>query len=258
MNERDAGGGLRDADRLERGEGTGERRDDADRERVPVAAAATDANATGGSTPSHDVEEHAGQEMSRREAMGMLAMLPLGLALPWGSGPTGAGAVIAAPPAASRIPHPAPPRFFTPHEFDTVRVLVDLIIPRDERSGSATDAGVPEFIDFMMTDRPNMQTEVRGGLAWMDAECMRRCGKTFVDCTDAERRALLDDIAWPKKARPEMSQGVAFFNRIRDLTASGFWSSKMGVEDLQYRGNTYVREWTGCPPEALEKLGVHY
>jgi len=188
----------------------------------------------------------------------MLAVLPLGLALPWGSGPAEAGAAIPVPPTASRIPHSASPKFFTPHEYDTVRVLVDLIIPRDERSGSATDAGVPEFIDFMMTDRPNQQTEIRGGLAWMDAECMRRFGKTFVDCADAERRALLDDIAWPKRARPEMSQGVAFFNRFRDLTASGFWSSKMGVEDLQYRGNTYVREWSGCPPEALAKLGVHY
>jgi hypothetical protein len=135
---------------------------------------------------------------------------------------------------------------------------VDLIIPRDERSGSATDAGVPAFIDFMLIDRPNMQTVIRGGLTWTDAECERRFGKTFVACTDAQRRELLDDIAWPKRARREMSQGVAFFNRFRDLTASGFWSSKMGVEDQRYIGNTYVREWTGCPDAALEKLGVSY
>jgi hypothetical protein len=77
-----------------------------------------------------------------------------------------------------------------------------------------------------------------------------------VDCTAPERAAVLDDIAWPARARPEMSQGVAFFNNFRDLTASGFWSSEMGVKDLEYRGNTVVRRWNGCPDAALVKLGV--
>jgi hypothetical protein len=185
----------------------------------------------------------------------MLAVLPFGFAVPWISGP--ATIPLATTPA-SPASHPAPPGFFTPHEYETVRVLVDLIIPRDERSGSATDAGVPAFMDFMMIDRPDNQTRIRGGLAWMDAECERRFGKTFVACSDPERTALLDDIAWPERAKPGMSQGVAFFNRFRDLTASGFFSSKMGVDDLRYEGNTYVREWTGCPTAALEKLGVHY
>jgi len=139
-----------------------------------------------------------------------------------------------------------------------VRVLVDLIIPRDERSGSATEAGVPEFMDFMMTDRPDGQTPMRGGLAWLDNESLERNSKTFLEATEQQRTAILDDIAWPKKAKPEMSQGVAFFNMFRDLTASGFWSSKIGVADLDYRGNTFVADWTGCPPEALQKLGVQY
>src|SRR5213593_368537 len=150
------------------------------------------------------------------------------------------------------------PTFFTPHEWETVRVLVDLIIPRDERSGSATDAGVPEFMDFMMNDRPDGQVPMRGGLAWLDNECYERFGKTFVAATPNEQTAVLDDIAWPKKAKPDMSQGVAFFNMFRDMTASGFWSSKIGVADLDYRGNTFVQEWAGCPPEALQKLGVQY
>ena len=127
--------------------------------------------------------------------------------------------------------------------------------PKDERSGSATDAGVPEFMDFVMTDRPEGQDAVRGGLAWLDTECRRRFAKTFVACAAAERTAVLDDIAWPDRAKPELSHGVAFFNRFRDLTASGFWSSKMGVEDLQYIGNVAVTDWQGCPPAALEKLG---
>ncbi|HXF94955.1 MAG TPA: gluconate 2-dehydrogenase subunit 3 family protein [Gemmatimonadales bacterium] len=150
------------------------------------------------------------------------------------------------------------PKFFTLHEWETVRVLVDLVIPPDERSGGATEAGVPEFMDFMMQDRPSLQTPMRGGLAWLDTECRERFGKTFVECGDRERRAVLDDIAWPRRARPELSHGVAFFNGFRDLTASGFWSSRMGIEDLQYLGNRFVPEWRGCPPEALRKLGVSY
>jgi len=150
------------------------------------------------------------------------------------------------------------PKHFTPHEWDTVRLLVDLIIPRDERSGSATDAGVPEFMDFMLGDDPDLETPVRGGLAWLDHACDDRYGKTFVTASDGERTALLDDIAWPKKAKPEHSAGVAFFNSFRDLTASGFFSSKLGVQDLRYIGNTFVAEWKGCPPEALAKLNVSY
>ncbi len=137
-----------------------------------------------------------------------------------------------------------------------VRVLVDLIIPKDERSGSATDAGVPQFMDFMMNDQPPRQTAMRGGLAWIDLECQDRFDKRFLECTAAERAAVLDDIAWPAKARPEFAQGVAFFNSFRDLTASGFWSSKMGVQDLKYMGNVMVPEWKGCPDEALKKLGL--
>jgi len=148
--------------------------------------------------------------------------------------------------------------FFTPHELATVSILVDTIIPADERSGSATDAGVPEFMDYILTVQHGRQTAMRGGLAWIDRECLERFGHTFVDCSAAERTALLDAIAWPKKADPELSQGVAFFNSFRDLTAAGFFSSKIGVEDVQYLGNQYVVEWKGCPEEQLRKLGVDH
>ncbi len=148
------------------------------------------------------------------------------------------------------------PKFFTAHEYATVRVLVDLIIPKDERSGSATDAGVPEWMDFMMVDQPGRQTAMRGGLAWIDAECLHRHDKNFLGCTPAERNGLLDDISWPQKAKREYSHGVAFFNSFRDLTASGFWTTKMGMDDLQYMGNTFVPEWKGCSDEAMKKLGV--
>ena len=150
------------------------------------------------------------------------------------------------------------PKFFSPHEHQTVRLLVDLIIPRDERSGSATEAGVPEFMDFIVADQPSRQTAMRGGLAWLDVECQKRFDKTFLDCAAAERTAVLDDIAWPQRVKPELAHGAAFFSSFRDLTATGFWTTKMGIEDLQYLGNKYVAEWKGCPDEALKQLGVRY
>ncbi len=152
------------------------------------------------------------------------------------------------------------PSFFTAHEFEAVRLLADLILPSDERSGSATDAGVPEFIDFVLAEGTdeNRRIAVRGGLAWMDIECRERFAKRFIECADEQRAQLLDQIAWPRMAPAELAHGVRFFNTFRNLVASGFWSSKIGVEDLRYMGNTSVLEWTGCPAEQLRKLGVRY
>ena len=150
------------------------------------------------------------------------------------------------------------PLFFNASEWKTVRVLSDLVIPRDERSGSATDAGVPEFMDFILREFDSMQPWMRAGLAWMDAESERRYSKAFAAASATEQKAMLDDIAWPRKARDEMKDGVSFFSRFRDLTSSGFWSSQIGVRDLRYVGNTAQASWPGCPPAALRKLGVSY
>ncbi|MGH9372448.1 MAG: gluconate 2-dehydrogenase subunit 3 family protein [Vicinamibacterales bacterium] len=162
----------------------------------------------------------------------------------------------AAQTAAKKTAAPFRPKFFTRHEYATVNVLVDIIIPKDDRSGSATQAGVPAFMDFMMGDQPARQVAMRGGLAWLDRECVSRHGKTFLASTSAERAAVLDAIAWPEKAKPELSHGVAFFNSFRDLTASGFFTSKIGMADLQYMGNRFAPDWSGCPDEVMKKLGV--
>jgi len=151
---------------------------------------------------------------------------------------------------------PAEPRFFTAHEYATVRKLADMILPADDRSGSASEAGVPEFIDFMMIDRPDGQLPMRGGLAWMDLEATERFGERLIHCTEAECEELLDDLAWPERAPEALSHGVAFFSAFRDLTATGFWTSKMGIEDLEYMGNRYRNSWNGCPPEQLRRLGL--
>jgi len=198
-------------------------------------------------------------EISRRDALQLLAALPFAAILNW---PTAEQLRVrrfvdaALKSAAEGVAYA--PRFFTPAEFRTARILADLIIPRDERSGNASDAGVPEFMDFMMIDRPNNQKWMRDGLAWLDRQSNTRFGKPFVDATEAQRARILDDIAWPARAPATMTDGVSFFNRFRDLTSSGFWSSQIGVKDLQYKGNVFVSEWNGCPPAALKKLGVNY
>jgi hypothetical protein len=189
--------------------------------------------------------------INRREALKLLASVPLASAFS-----VSRAEVALAQEAARAAGSDFVPRFFAPHEYRTVRTLVDLILPADERSGSATDAGVPEFLDFMMVDQPLLQIAMRGGLAWIDLECGERFGKRFAEGTREEQGALLDLIAWPDRAPDELSHGVEFFNRFRDLAATGFFTSRMGFEDLRYVGNEFVTEWTGCPDEALRRLGL--
>ncbi len=153
---------------------------------------------------------------------------------------------------------PYAPKFFKPDEWKELRVLVDLIIPKDAKSGSATDAGVPEFIDWLGNDNPTSYAWTRDALRWIDGFAYNGYGHNFVKCTDTERKALLDQIAWPKKAKPEVADGVAYFNRLRDFTASGFYSSKIGVADIGYIGNVARPEWNGCPKPALDHIGVSY
>ena len=204
-------------------------------------------------------------EIGRRGLLKLIGTAPLAAGLSMGEAEAQATHLhaVAGAKAAAAAGKAYAPRFFTAHEWKTVRILADIVVPKDEHSGSATDALVPEFMDNWMVDtlaterqRENRQTAMRGGLAWLDLECGERFAKSFADCTEAERLQVVDDIAWHKKAKPEHSQGVAFFNQFRDLTASGFWSSKVGVDDLKYMGNTFVAEWKGCPREVLEKLGL--
>jgi len=199
--------------------------------------------------------------MSRREALAVMASFPLLSALrPLHQG-LGLDALEAASLAAEDALAAGPPytpKFFTPHEWRTVRVLADLVIPRDERSGSATDAGAPEFMDYILSEYPDQQLGIRGGLAWLDAESERRFGTRFVESDALAQRRILDDVAWPSRTREELKPGSAFFSRFRDLIAAGFWSSPMGIADLQYLGNSGMAEFPGCPPEALRRLGVSY
>jgi gluconate 2-dehydrogenase gamma chain len=147
--------------------------------------------------------------------------------------------------------------FFTESEFDMINVLSDIIIPADEESGSATDAGVPDFIEFMMKDFPPFQLVTRGGLMWLNNQCNTRFGKPFLDCSESERLEMIDLIAYPELAPSDMQYGVRFFNRMRDLVATGFFTSRMGVDYLGYQGNR-PGFWNGVPEEVLAKHGFEY
>jgi hypothetical protein len=147
--------------------------------------------------------------------------------------------------------------FFTPHEMATIALLADIIIPKDEVSGSATEAGVPDFIEFIVKDMPDHQVPMRGGLRWLDLHSHRRFEKSFRDISPEQRISIVEEIAYPKKAKPEVAQGVAFFNLMRNLTATGFYTTEMGGKDIGYMGNT-PNQWNGVPEEVLKQYGLAY
>ncbi len=145
--------------------------------------------------------------------------------------------------------------FFTKQEMATITILVDIIIPKDAHSGSASDAKVPDFIEFIVKDIPEHQTPMRGGLRWLDVQCLNRYQHAFADCNAQQQVEMVTEIAYPLKAKPEMAQGVTFFNRMRDLTASGFFTSKIGLKDIGFVGNQ-PNQWTGVPAEVLKQYGM--
>lgn len=147
--------------------------------------------------------------------------------------------------------------FFTPEEMATITLLGDIIIPKDEVSGSASDAKVPEFIEYIVKDMQQHQVPMKGGLRWLDLKCISLFGKAFTDCTHEQQMQMVDAIAYPKKAKPEYAQGVKFFTLMRDLTATGFYTSEIGTKDVGYIGNT-INQWNGVPDDVLKQYGLAY
>lgn len=147
--------------------------------------------------------------------------------------------------------------FFTPEEMAVITILGDIIIPKDEISGSASDAKVPEFIEYIVKDMPKHQIPMRGGLRWLEMQCLSRYEKSFAVCTKQQQMEMVDAIAWPKKAKPEMSQGVTFFNLLRNLVSTGFYTSEMGRKDVGYMGNV-PNQWNGVPDDVLKQYKLAY
>jgi Gluconate 2-dehydrogenase subunit 3 len=198
-----------------------------------------------------------GVRFDRRDILKLMTSMP-------------AAALVSVAPFASGVAQAAPqetatqegqgsvhPKVLSPHEWKMVRILSDLIIPVDERSCSATQAGVPEFIeDWLDLKRGALLDQIRGGLTWLDMQCNRTFHYDFADCSTARQKQILDRIAFPKKAPPEDAGAVAFFNTLRDLVVSGFFTSQAGVRDLPYVGNEPQVKWNGCPARVLARLGV--
>ena len=151
----------------------------------------------------------------------------------------------------------AQPDFFDPQEMATITVLADIIMPKDAVSGSATDAKVPEFIEFIVKDMPDHQVPMRGGLKWLDLHSYKKHTKAFTECSGKEQIGIVDEIAYPEKAAPALAQGVSFFNKIRDLVTTGFYTAEIGVKDLGYMGNV-PNMWAGVPDEVLKQHGLAY
>ena len=150
-------------------------------------------------------------------------------------------------------------KFFTDHEMATITILADIIIPKDEVSGSASEAKVPDFIEFIVKDMPTHQIPMKGGLRWLDMQCLNRFEKTFKDCSAQQQLEMVDMIAYPEKAKKskELTQGVAFFSLMRNLTATGFYTSEIGLKDIGYAGNK-PSQWNGVPDEILKQYNVAY
>lgn len=197
-----------------------------------------------------------GVRFERRDILKLMTTMP-------------AAALVSVVPFASAVAQAAPqesaqeakgaahPRALSDHEWKMIRILSDMIIPADERSGSATQAGVPEFIDgWLDLKRGTLFDQIRGGLTWLDMQCNRSFNHDFADCSTARRKQILDRIAYPEKAAPEDASAVAFFNTLRDLVVSGFFTSQAGIRDLPYVGNEPQEKWNGCPAPVLAQLGV--
>lgn len=191
---------------------------------------------------------------TRRDVVKALALAPVAAVFPWTR-----DEIERAAEHALHAEQAYQPVFFTPQEWRAIRVLVDDIIPRDARSGSATDARVPEFMDFILNDgQQGARNNMRTGLAWLDTESNRRFGKVYAACTPPERHAILDDIAWPARAPEQFRANATWFNSVRNLTASGFFSSRVGNRDLNYTGNVAHAGWRGAPQALMDKLGLSY
>jgi gluconate 2-dehydrogenase gamma chain len=144
------------------------------------------------------------------------------------------------------------PKFFSAGDYKTLQALCDVILPGDADSGGATEAGAPEFIDLVTSENSGYQAQLGPGIRWLDSTCTTRYGKPYVACAAQQQTEILDLIAYRKNAHQDeqLEAAVEFFSLLRNLTADGFFTSKIGIRYLGYKGNTYLEEFPGCPPVA--------
>ncbi|HWY74350.1 MAG TPA: gluconate 2-dehydrogenase subunit 3 family protein [Verrucomicrobiae bacterium] len=149
-------------------------------------------------------------------------------------------------------------RVLTKEQLRAVTALCDVIIPKDEHSPSASHVGVPDFIDEWVSapyeTHQADQKQIVEGFAWLDSEAKKRFDKNFCDATDEQKTKICDDICYAPKAAPEFKTAAAFFAKMRDLTATGFYTTREGMVDLKYKGNIPLATFNGPPKAVLEYL----
>jgi hypothetical protein len=182
---------------------------------------------------------------TRREVLVQIALTPLAAAQQPTHPAHGSPSKAAAGPYRRRV--------FNEHEFQTLGLLADLILPPDEKSGGGKAAGTAEFIDVMAAGDAKLAAEFTGGLAWLDRAMQAQHGKTFRECTAEHQIQILDQIAWRARATAGLAPGVRFFALMRQWTVDAFYSSREGVKDLGYVGNTAVAEFSGCGETVVQE-----
>ncbi|MFC4722545.1 gluconate 2-dehydrogenase subunit 3 family protein [Geojedonia litorea] len=146
--------------------------------------------------------------------------------------------------------------FFEDAENETIKTLANLILPPNEQ-GTIEQAGVVDFIEFMVKDVPEFQVQIRGGLMWLNNQCNARFNSVFISCTEVQQKEILDKIAYPDPEASEQVQEVQFFSLMRNLVLTGYFTSEVGIKELDYKGNT-PNTWDGVPQEVLDDHGLSY
>ncbi len=187
----------------------------------------------------------AGQGVHRREILRIMGMAATAATFPgfskWGFA---CGQVVKE--AAQSKPAVYQPQFFSSSEYAMVERLADIIIPNDGTPG-ANEAGVAEFIDFMIAHDPEHQYPFRLGLAWLDAHCERNLGKKFVEASSEQQISIVEPLGFKDKARAGEEDGRKFFTLMREYTVTGFYTSEIGYKELDNPALKFYSESPECP-----------
>lgn len=151
------------------------------------------------------------------------------------------------------------PRSFTPAQFRTLERLTDLIIPVENGAPGAVAAGAAAWIDMISSENPKLQAIYTSGFAWLDGAMATRGAADFVSAAPAAQTELLDLIAYRRNQTPELAPGIEFFAWVRRMTVDAFYTSEIGIKDIDYRGNAPVASFpapTAAIAYALERSNL--
>ena len=187
----------------------------------------------------------AGQGVQRREVLRILATAAAAAHFPgfskWGFACGHIGnAALQIKPASYR------PQFFSAAEYAVVERLTEIIIPSDATPG-AKEAGVAEFIDFMVANDPQVQYLFRTGLVWLNAHAEQKMGNRFIELGAEQQISLLEPLGFKDKARPGEEDGRKFFGLMREFTVTGFYTSEIGFKELDNPALKFYSESPECP-----------